>query len=153
LTAYSLSTYSLELISHNLSLTTTGALTLDWRIYEELPYIIHFAKLDPLSGERTEFAIQMSIDKAVSLLSDNINDNSRYFLVEWDEVNSNLRILVTDDSKQTDSKYVVTCQIPPHTSDDIKYWVKDYLTTCSEFFKFSLVAVFQCGTRDKLELL
>ena len=99
------------------------------------------------------------IEKALSLLSENVIDESRYFLFEWNAEQSLLAIIVTDDTKKLDSKYVVKCQIQALDLDketlleEVKYEIKDYLTTCSAFFKFSLVAVFQGKSRDSVELL
>jgi len=117
-------------------------------------------------------AVQVCIEKAVSFLPDNVADESRYFLFEWDIEQSTLTIVVTDDTKKSDAKFVVKCSmsalkeeinsIEPglaikekklEYSDFIKYEIKDYLTTCSSFMQFSLVAVFHNKTRDKVELL
>jgi hypothetical protein len=128
--------------------------------------------LNDHSVEMVESATQACIDKAVSLLSENIVDNSRYFLLEWNISKSELTIVVTDDTKNNDSKYSVKCHMTglrdeiskieseaaknereQELSDVIKYFTKDYLTTCSGFMTFSLVAVFHNKTRARVELL
>lgn len=128
--------------------------------------------LNDSSDSAIEAAIETSIEKAVSILSDNILDNSRYFLFEWDIKNSALNIVVTDDTKKQDSKLSVRCHMSAlqdkittletpalkkestqANSDLVKYFVKDYLTTCGAFMQFSLVAVFHNSSREKTELL
>jgi hypothetical protein len=134
--------------------------------------IEYSATLNERSDHLVEAAIQACIEKSVSFLSENIVDDSRYFLLEWDIALSALTIVVTDDTKTNDSKYSVKCHMSalgdeisktvPETkkhdkeqelSDFIKYFVKDYLTTCSAFMQFSLVAVFHNKTRERVELL
>ena len=119
-------------------------------------------------------AIGSTIDKAVSLLNDNIDDNSRYFIFEWDVAHSALSIVVTDDKKQSDSPIVVTCcfagldkkmkQVKAQSqvewekeaseyAEVVKDIARDYLTTCHRFFSFSLVAIFHSDGRNKSALL
>jgi len=124
------------------------------------------------SEEQLKVAVQACIEKAVSFLSENVIDESRYFLFEWNIEHSTLTIVVTDDTKKNDAKFVVKCCMSAlnkeinsidsdlakeekalEYSDFIKYEIKDYLTTCSSFMQFSLIAVFHNKTRDKVELL
>jgi len=136
---------------------------------ERIEYIATF---NEHSDQLVAKAVQESIEKAVSFLPDNVADESRYFLFEWDITHSALTIVVTDDTKINDAKFVVKCcmsaldqeinsiesdsakkeKVLEH-SDFIKYKIKDYLTTCSSFMQFSLVAVFHNKTREKVELL
>jgi len=127
-------------------------------------------------NERSEklvaIAVHECIEKDVSFLSENVVDESRYFLFEWDITHSALSIVVTDDTKKNDAKFVVKCCMAAlkedikniesdlaqkakelEYSDFIKYEIKDYLTTCSSFMQFSLVAVFHNKTRERIELL
>ena len=136
--------------------------------------VVYFAEFDEQSDDKIELAVQACIDKAIGFLLENVVDESRYLLFEWDVVSSTLTIVVTDDLRENDSRYVVKClmsaldrKMNAMTGEDkavcekkaieyastIKYWVKDYLTTSSEFLKYSLVAVFHSKTRDKVELL
>lgn len=136
---------------------------------ERIEYIATF---DERSCILLESAVQECIEKAVSFLPDNVADESRYFLFEWDITHSALSIVVTDDTKKNDAKFVVKCfmsalkeelnsiesdlekkEKEAEYSDFIKYEIKDHLTTCSSFMQFSLVAVFHNKTRDRLELL
>lgn len=103
-------------------------------------------------------AIDNSLHKAISLLGENIEDDSLYFLVEWKN-NSEFTIVVSDDSKQEISPSIVYCRLTIPTekknyfNEKIRYWTRDYLTTSNDFIHFSLVAIFSQGDRKKTELL
>lgn len=107
--------------------------------------------------------INQTIDKAVSLFPNNVWDQSRYVIFEWDKENKRLGIVVSDDDKTTDSPDSVHCEItayqtaadqdPQSQADNIQYWIRDHLTTCTEFFRYSLIAVFHSHSRDKTSLL
>jgi len=124
------------------------------------------------SENLVDMAIQVCIEKAVSFLPDYVTDESRYLLFEWNIETSTLTIVVTDDTKKHDAKFVVKCCMSAlneavnridselakkekalEYSDLVKYSIKDYLTTCAAFMQFSLVAVFHNTTRAKIELL
>ena len=106
--------------------------------------------------------INQTIDKAVSLFPTNVWDQSRYMIFMWDSDNKLLRIVVTDDDKVVESPDSVVCEITAYKmvaeqeaaqqSDNIQYWIRDHLTTCNEFFSYSLIAVFddQCHNRTSL---
>ncbi len=134
--------------------------------------IVYLSNSDDSNDASLQRAVQESIDKAISLFADNILDNSRYFICEWDVVYSTLTIVVTDDSKLLDSKYIVKCLMvalddevncinsdpdgnvkTKEYAENIKYWISNYLTTNSDFMKYSLIALFHCESRDKTELL
>lgn len=150
-------------------LTPTSSETV---VSNEHTQIEYSATLIESSNSFIEFALKECIEKAVACLPDNLVDNSRYFLFEWDVTKSALTIVVTDDSKKKDSKYRVKCSMQAMNdeitkieldtekqekvdeySDFIKYFAQDYLTTCGGFMQFSLVAVFHRHTRAKTELL
>lgn len=103
-------------------------------------------------------AIDNSLQKAISLLSENIQDDSLYFLVEWTN-NRNFTIVVSDDTKQKIAPNIVCCKLPipsekeAYFNEKIRFWARDYLTTSNDFIHFSLVAVFSFGDRNKTELL
>lgn len=108
------------------------------------------------------------VDKAVSQLADNINDESRYLIFQFnaDEI---LKIAVTDDSKTRDSVHSVACDLSAMKqclaesthwrfkeepfAELVKYGVRDYLTTCGAFMQYSLVAIFCESDRAKTELI
>ncbi|ARN72766.1 hypothetical protein [Oceanicoccus sagamiensis] len=108
--------------------------------------------------------INQSIDKAVSLFHRNVWDQSRYVIFGWDRESKVLSIAVSDDSKTVDSPDTVQCEIAHYLTsgqgqdldqqaDNIQYWIRDHLTTCGEFFSYSLIAVFHRQSRDKTVLL
>lgn len=146
--------------------------TVSANLHSKQDQIEYSTSLNGYSDEEIKMALKATIEKAVTCLPKNIEDNSRYFLFEWQTESSSLTIVVTDDTKKNDSLYRVTCKMTAlnHTlskrelasstedkieaySDFVKYFVKDYLTTCSSFMQFSLVAIFHNKHRDQTQLL
>ncbi|CAA0092025.1 Uncharacterised protein [Zhongshania aliphaticivorans] len=129
--------------------------------------VYRFSRVSQLESD-LEPLIMACVDKAVSLIPDNINDDACYLLFEFDE-NDVLNIVMTDDTKQRESAHGVCCELAsarPYLSetshwkfkderfsDIIKYCIRDYLTTCGGFMRYSLVAVFSEGDRSKTQLL
>ncbi len=108
--------------------------------------------------------INQAIDKAVSLFPANVWDQSRYVIFEWDKEKKILTIVISDDDKSIDSPDTVVCEVKAYQTnsdpelaleqaDTIQYWVRDHLTTCTEFFAYSLIAVFHSHSRDNTSLL
>jgi len=137
-------------------------------------HVVHYTNFSEAGDREVQLAIENCIDKAVLHLADNINDDSRYLLFEWDVVYSLLTIVVTDDRKENDAIHVVKCSftgidskfnakddIPDNDwenrvneyAQDIKFWIKDYLSLCNGFLDYSLVAAFHCKNRASIELL
>lgn len=136
-------------------------------------YIVHLAEFTESDNEGVFKAIECCIDKAVSMLDSNIVEGSMYLLFEWDVVYSMLTIVVCDESKEMDSKHVVKCSFlgldTEMNNDDlsedeweakvdeyaqgVKQFIADYLSTCSGFLKYSLIAAFHSESRDKSELV
>lgn len=103
-------------------------------------------------------ALGQTVDKAVALLDKSIEDESVFLLFDWNKASGELGVFVTDENKQLDSKIVVRCVFSAVDQTDafaeqIKFWIKDYLTTCNAFFHYSLVAVFCSGSRLDGDLL
>lgn len=123
---------------------------------DDTVYVIHHSSFAGTSDEDVQHAINTCIDKACDLLDKSIQENSRYFLFGWDNASSTLTILVTDETKAHDSPDVVKCdfsgtqQLDP---EDIQYWIKDYLTTCAPFLRYSLIAAFHQESRASCTLL
>lgn len=141
---------------------------LDWAIHEkssrtgaaqgsDREHVIYHSILDGASEQEIQLAIDISIEKACDLLESNIQDDSRYLLFGWDADTSTLTIVVTDDEKQRDSRDVVQCQFvatdKPLDPEDIQFWIKDYLTTCAQFLRYSLIAAFHRESRASCTLL
>lgn len=103
------------------------------------------------SGVR--LALAECVEKSISLLHTNINDESLYLMFEWSASSSVLSITVTDSSKKIDSPQVVRCRFSKLEDEDLQYWLGDYFTTCESFMRYSLVAAFHCQTRVESLLL
>jgi hypothetical protein len=105
-------------------------------------------------------AVNQSVDKAIELLPLNIDDDSMYIIFEWDAQQLLLSIAVTDETKTKDAERCVQCRFSrfdssdmDDTTEDIRYWIRDYLTTCDAFMRFSLIAIFHSGDRQRVDLL
>jgi hypothetical protein len=81
----------------------------------------HKAQVATNNLNELNIAVIHSIDKAVSLLSENIGDESRYLLFEWQQAKSCLTVVVTDDTKSIDSPQKVVLEMTNWTSiaDDV----------------------------------
>lgn len=132
-------------------------------------------------GNKTAYAISVSdtsekairqiiedcADKAIALLKQNIQDDSLYLLFEWYPQEAKLNIVVTDASKTQDAPISVTCTFSSlalelareseeqylNYIESVKFWLHDYLSTCTGFFSYSLVAIFHSSSRTSTELL
>ncbi|MFA7555961.1 MAG: hypothetical protein WCY88_17085 [Spongiibacteraceae bacterium] len=130
----------------------------------EQQYTVFATHIDGSNDNTFKRAIAEIIEKAISVLHINISDNSRYLLFEWDQNTTTLTVVVTDDHKAQDSMYALSCQIQGFDSQShaesaetpsemIRYCLTNYLTTCSSFMHFSLVALYHDGSRNKTVLL
>lgn len=117
---------------------------------ESIVYNSEYAGTDE-SGIRS--ALAECVEKAISLLAANIQDESLYLMFEWSASSSRLSIVVTDSSKKIDSPQVVQCSFFKLDPEDLQYWLGDYFTTCESFMRYSLVAAFHCQTRMQSALL
>ena len=98
-------------------------------------------------------ALGECVEKSISLLQANINNESLYLMFEWCASSSVLSIVVTDSSKEIDSPHIVKCTFTNLETEDVQYWIRDYFTTCASFMKYSLVAAFHCNERSESTLL
>ncbi|BCE00351.1 hypothetical protein [Marinicellulosiphila megalodicopiae] len=118
--------------------------------------------------EKTEYpvndAVATCIEQAASILDKTIQDESQFFLLEWNKTKCELSIVVTDTSKTKDSEFAVKCHFDELekiiTSENEIEWIENvqvaasnYLTTCPNFLKFSLIAVFTHEDRNYCRLL
>jgi hypothetical protein len=138
---------------------------LNWTTTQTFNTIIHTTSAPSTTEHDLRNTIETCAEKAISLLKSNIQDDSLYLLFEWDSSNANLNILVTDATKKHDAPEIVFCTFPelakqlnqPEQStayaELVKFWLHDYLTTCTEFFSYSLVAIFHSSNRSNTELL
>ena len=126
-------------------------------------YIVHSSSCCAETESDIIVGINECIDKAAQLMGDNIVDASLYLLFNWHSSSATLTAVVTDDTKKNDSLHVVSCHYPAFESvnpeeqaenrESVKYSVSNYLTTNSDFMRFSLVAAFYSGERTRIELL
>lgn len=138
---------------------------LNWTINTELNSTIYSTSETGSDQQSLRTSLEACADKAIGLLNTNIQDDSLYLLFEWNETLATLNIVVTDATKQNDAPQTVSCEFPNvaqlqvdpdqrvANTDSIKFWLHDYLTTCTAFFSYSLVAIFHSSTRKNTELL
>ena len=138
---------------------------LNWTTTEALNTTVHSTSELDIDESKICRTIEACADKAIGLLKTNIQDDSLYVLFEWNEELAQLKIVVTDATKQNDAQESVCCTFPSWGlepikqeqraayTESIKFWLHDYLTTCTAFFSYSLVAIFHSSTRDNTELL
>ncbi len=140
---------------------------LSWNTNQTNERTIHVAVLADGGEQQVRRAIENCADKAINLLENTIQDDSLYLLFEWDANTSSLKVVVTDASKLHDSPESVYCIFSGVDTmlsqedetqrfiyaDTVKFWLHDYLTTCTAFFRYSLVAIFHSTTRQNTELL
>jgi hypothetical protein len=138
---------------------------LNWTTTEVLNTTIHSTSELNTAESTLRKTIEACTDKAISLLKTNIQDDSLYLLFEWNEELATLNVVVTDAAKKNDAQESACCTFPNLAlnlvnqeqraayTDTLKFWLHDYLTTCTAFFSYSLVAIFHSSTRDNTELL
>lgn len=138
---------------------------MEWTTQTNDAQINHYSRCESSDEPTVKEAVKQTVEKAISYLYDNINDDSLYFLVEWDSTNSSLKIVVTDETKNNESQHHVCCDFfaennntgekQTHTIDvsSIQYWARDILTTDTQYIRFSLVAIFSQGNRQHTQLL
>jgi hypothetical protein len=138
---------------------------LNWNTTQSANTILHALTVTETTELHIRKTIEAGTDKAIDLLKTNIQDDSLYLLFEWDSSSASLKILVTDATKTRDAPAVVCCtfshlaQTFTHQEQSntyaelVKFWLHDYLTTCSAFFSYSLVAIFHSSARSNTELL
>lgn len=125
--------------------------------------IQHFAQCDETSETDIQEFLNLVLDRAIGIIPQSIHDDARYLLFTWNSKSSTLDIVSTDDHKTHDASENVQLRIEhwlqtneqssAEYTDNIHYWIKDYLTTSSEFLHFSLIAMFSLGDRAKTQLL
>jgi len=120
---------------------------------EDSKSIRHHSQYTGTEEPGIRLALGECVEKSISLLSANIEDESLYLLFEWCTSSSVLSIVVTDSSKKIDSPQVVTCGFSKLDAEDLQYWLGDYFTTCESFMSYSLVAAFHGQSRVESALL
>ncbi|MEX1668172.1 hypothetical protein AB4876_04565 [Zhongshania guokunii] len=134
--------------------------------------ILHRAVIAASATLEINQVLAECVERAAALLDQNVDDDSLYLLFEWEAATSILTAVVTDDSKSRDAKHRVQCDMSAMNTaiaelsasnqwqyqgesftDIVKHGLRDYLTTCTGFMRFSLVAAFHSGSRQQSELL
>jgi hypothetical protein len=137
-------------------------MNLNWKDKKGVKSTVHYTEFEGVPDDQVQLAINLCIDKMAQLLGSNIKDDSMYLMFEWDISHSNLTIVVTDETKSHDSDNVVQCYFTNvdetlkseyELAEDVEFWVRDYLTTCTVFLNYSLIAAFHCGSRAASKLL
>ena len=137
-------------------------ITLDWR--ETKSDDSGQTLLSASSSCSSESGLQASIDcalqRAIELMAVNVRDESRYFICEWNAEKNLLSIVVTDESKRVESpvtlELLLTGIAEMHQEkrlDLLKFWMTDYLSSSSDFLRFSVIAIFHTGDRSRGTLL
>jgi hypothetical protein len=142
-----------------------------WNIITDNKTTNHSCDFLSRNNDELKLAIEACAGKAISLLKENIQDDSLYLMFEWSPGDSVLTVVLTDATKQQDACQKVVgvfselnqtlTQLTPSaraeqtqtTTELIQFWLYDYLTTCTEFFKYSLVAIFHSSSRSESQLL
>ena len=130
---------------------------------QDTQHILHVANCQSNQEPALKHAVIDTAHKAAQLLVDNIEDDSLYLMFIWNSHESTLTVVVTDDTKSRDAVHVVRCAFPVAIeksqslgepfSSFASYWIRDYLTTSSDYMKFSMVATFADGSRDVSNML
>ncbi len=125
--------------------------------------IKHCARCDQQQHKKIQAFINAAIDRSIGIIPQSMHDDARYLLFNWHSADALLTIVTTDDHKQHDATECVQLCIQPwqqqsgdftaQHSDDIHFWIRDYLTTCPEFLHYALIAVFCTGDRLQSRLL
>ena len=132
-------------------------MTTDWIEQSEDSQTCYRTSCDNVAGSALNGAIENIVEKAVSMLHLTINDDSLYLLFEWAPDNAELSVVVTDAEKRNDSDKALHCdftaELPDDFSEQLRYGIRDYFTTCSSFNHYSLVAIYHDSDRSKTVLL
>lgn len=140
---------------------------LNWTTNQNQMSTQHCATTPDTTEQQVRESIEGTAEKAIQMLTENIQDHSLYFLCEWNPKDAELNICVTDASKSHDSPHSYRCKLSglatalAQASEKeiqdyagmVKFWLHDYLSSYAPFFKYSLVAIFHSSTREQTELL
>lgn len=127
----------------------------DWQEGHDSGVVVHRASYQGDDEALAKQYVDETIEKIVSVLVQSVRDNSLYCLFEWNTESALLSVVVTDETKTIDSPIVVQCQFVGGVieSEVLRFWIRDYLTTCSGYGRVSLVAVYHDSSRDKAVVL
>lgn len=119
-----------------------------------------FAECGSDGPQEQRLAINEMVDKTVELLPLEVQDESMYLVFAWDAVAGRLSAAVAGEGKVIHGQREVCCQFSALAGsadaelfEVIRFWVRDYLTTCNEYMRFSLIAVLHSGDVRRAVLL
>jgi hypothetical protein len=138
-----------------------------WNLQHTDNKTLHTTSVAETSENSVQHVLEACAEKAIHILNENILEDSLYLLFEWNPELARLNIVVTDASKTHDAPHSFCCtfsslstELARLTADQrenytetIKFWLHDYLASCTAFFSYSLVAIFHCSSRENTELL
>ena len=134
------------------------AMILNWNLQKD-QHSIHTAHVVACDDVTIKNAIEATVEKAVSHIGDNVKDESRYIIFEWNADAASLSIAITDDTKTQDAHHIVVCVFSDFKIDAqesavyVRVLIMDYLPVCSGLMKSSLVAVYHSEGRNRTSLL
>lgn len=120
----------------------------------------HHAESAAADDDSLKQVLEEVLARAVELLDSNVDDQAQCLLLEWNPAQASLRVSVSDASRQRDAQEVVICRLPALAaqepavcSEKLRFWAKDYLSTCLAFMRFSLLALYTDCDRARASLL
>lgn len=141
-------------------------LELDWILSgdkEAGEAIQHIARCEQQQDSDVQQFINAGLDRAIAIIPQCIRDDARYLLFIWNSKEACLDIVTSDDNKKVDAAESVhisfnqwqqlTTSSKEEQADNLHFWIRDYLTTSSEFLHFSLIALFSSSDRNDTKLL
>lgn len=116
------------------------------------------------SPQEQRMAVNEMVDKTVELLPLEVRDESMYLVFTWDAAAGQLSAAVAGEGKLIHGEREVSCQfaalagsadadVDGELFETIRFWVRDYLTTCNEYMRFSLIAILHSGDVRRAVLL
>lgn len=135
-------------------------MTLDWQIsdHPDSKNRIYTTFCEEGTQNQIIRAIEACIEKAITHFPENVFDDSRFCLFNWDKQLTTLSIAVSDETKTIGQQALFKCTLPTlkdskESTEDLKYWINDYLSTSPSFCNFSLIALFQDEYNQQSSLL
>lgn len=80
-----------------------------WNQHTGNDRVIFISEVTDTDERNLRLAFEACAAKAISLLTNNIDDDSLYLLFEWNPLTSAINIVVTDSQKVKDAEQQVTC--------------------------------------------
>jgi hypothetical protein len=131
----------------------------------------YLSVVDSANDDELKASVEACALKAIQLIESHITDDSLYLMFEWNKEDCTLHAVLTDATKSQDAPNSVTLklkalsnlenkfagnekdQFMEEQAEKIIFWLHDYFSTSTEFFRYSLVAIFHSSTRNNTRLL